>query len=236
MFDARLEINIYRLLRALGRRASAWIGATIAPEIQTVDFSAETEIETAPRAAFEETVCEKTDFLDVRRGNFSELDSTDSELSATAFEYVLPRSLSGNTAAAIPFIKTQDAILVGLEFRDLPAPQNFTGNSRLLCAPAWRLPREITHKSDIVTFLASRFELDFHADVRQLWELGGSYFTSAGVTPEIVYPFAAELDATTAHRSDLTFFNLAALLSRTNQLHDAHLLIVLNRLGHALGQ
>ena len=29
MFDARLEINIYRLLRKLNRSASAWIGANI---------------------------------------------------------------------------------------------------------------------------------------------------------------------------------------------------------------
>lgn len=235
MFDARLEINIYRLLRFLGRGASSWIGAAIEPETQTSSIQPAIQIQSIAHAAFEETTIDAPAFLDVTRGVFAEYDSADREISVAEFEYVVPKLLGKSTAAAIPFIKTADAVLVGLEFRDLPAPQNFTGSSRLLCAPAWRLSREISHKFDIEEFLAARLPIDFNASVLKIWELGGSYFASSGVTPEIVYPFAVEIDEASANNSELTFYDLEKLLRQTDEIHDAHLLILLNRLGHALG-
>ena len=235
MFDARLEINIYRLLRKLNRSASAWIGATISPTIQNFSGKIETNFEIEKRAVFEEIKSAENNFLQLCKSEFVETDSVNIEISRAEFEYVVPRFLSKNTVAAIPFIKTENAIFVGIEFRDLPAPQRFSGNSSLACIPAWRLPFSIEHKFDLENFLREKFPQDFNVQFKNYWELGGSYFTSAGITPEIVYPAAIQLDAESLGETDLKFFELKYLFENTNKIQDAHLLILLNRLGHALG-
>ncbi len=235
MFDARLEINIYRLLRSLNRSASAWIGATISPTTQ--DFSGETErtFEVEKREAFEPIELAENSFLKLCKSEFIEKDSENNEISKAEFEYVVPKDFSKNTVAAIPFLQTGNETLVGIEIRDLPAPQRFSGNSRLACVPAWRLPVEIKHKFDLEPFLLEKFPKDFNVSLKKVWELGGSFFTSAGITPEIVYPLAVELNAETLEKTDLKFFRLKDLLANSDEIQDAHLLILLNRLGHALG-
>lgn len=234
MFDARLEINIYRLLRQLGRSPGNWIGASIDAEIQEVVFEVAEDPDIGTNAAFEIIADAEPTFLDHRRATFTETDSKREILAQSELEFIVPRTFSKNTVSAIPFIRTAHDVLVGIEIRDLPAPQNFTGNSRLACVPAWRLPRSIGHKFEIEEFLRERFPLDFRADVNRVWELGGAYFTSAGITPEIVYPMAVEVGAETAGSSELTFFRLGDIIGRQAELHDAHLLISLNRLEHSL--
>jgi hypothetical protein len=235
MFDARLEINIYRLLRKLKRPASAWIGAEIKPTIQNFSGRVETNFRIDRRETFEPVDAAENSFLKLCRSEFVETDSQNREIARAAFEYVVPKNLSKNTVAAIPFIKTADSILVGIEFRDLPAPQRFSGSSELACVPAWRLPFDVEHKFDLEPFLRERFPADFNISVNKSWELGGSYFTSAGITPEIVYPTAIEFDAQIAGETGLKFFHLKDLLEMSEQVQDAHLLILLNRLAHALG-
>jgi SAM-dependent methyltransferase len=235
MFDARLEINIYRLLRHLKRSASAWIGAQLKPTTQTFAGRVETNFETEPREAFEPVEAAANEFLRLCRSEFVETDSHDNELARAEFEYVVPKNLSKNTVAAIPFVQTEDGILVGIEFRDLPAPQRFTGSSQLACVPAWRLPVEVGHKFDLEPFLNEKFPADFNVSLKKSWELGGSYFCSAGVTPEIVYPLAVEIDAEFRGETGLKFFHLTNLLENSERIQDAHLLILLNRLAHGLG-
>jgi hypothetical protein len=105
----------------------------------------------------------------------------------------------------------------------------------LACVPAWRLPLEVEHKFDLEPFLRDRFPKDLEVSVNKTWELGGGYLTSAGITPEIVYPLAVEIVAEFSDQTDLKFFHLTDLLENSDKIQDAHLLILLNRLGHALG-
>ena len=91
------------------------------------------------------------------------------------------------------------------------------------------------NKFDLENFLREKFLKDFNVNFRKFWELGGSYFTSAGITPEIVYPTAVELNAENLSETDLKFFHLKDLLENSEKIQDAHFLILLNRLGHALG-
>ncbi len=235
MFDARLEINIYRLLRSLKRSNGAWIGAEIKPDSQSFTGKIETEINLKIRQVFEPCELENTHFLKLERSEFIEYDSTGDHLKRAEFEYVSPNNFSKNTVVAIPFFMANDVIFVGVEYRDLPAVQRFTGSSNIVCVPAWRLPKTVSHKFDIQPFLQEKFPKDFNVAVRKTWELGGSYFTSAGITPEIVYPFAVELNAENLSETDLKFFSLKDLLAKVDEIQDAHLLILLNRLAHALG-
>ena len=237
MFDARLEINIYRLLRELKKSTGAWIGAQIQPTLQTapaefrrLDINSSGE----KSEVFEAVESGEPQFLDLRRREFVENDARGETLARAEFEYVVPRSLSRNTAAAIPFFQADGEIFVGLEFRDLPAPQNFAGNSRLICVPAWRLPFSVRDKFALETWLFDSFKKDFSVSLIKCRELGGSYFPTPGATPEIVYPFAVEIAADDLERSDLQFVELGALLEKLDYFQDAHLLILANRLFHAL--
>lgn len=234
MFDARLEINIYRLLRLLNRSASSWIGAEIKPIIQKFFGKIETDFKLEKRQKFEPIEVAENKFLKLCKGTFIETDSDNEVISQTEFEYVVPKNFSKNTVAAIPFVKTENDVLVGVEFRDLPAPQRFTGNSNIACVPAWRLPKIISHKFDIEPFLVERFANDFGVNINKTWELGGSYFTSAGITPEIVYPMAIEVKTDKLDKTDLKFFSLTKLIEKADEIQDAHLLILSNRLAHAL--
>jgi hypothetical protein len=236
MFDARLEINIYRLLRLLNRSASSWIGASIKPTLQNFSGKIEEHFEVEKHEAFESFELTENNFLKLEKSEFIETDSANNEIARTEFEYVVPKNFSKNTVAAIPFFQTEHEIFVGIELRDLPAPQRFTGSSRLACVPAWRLPHSVEHKFDLEPFLREKFPQDFNISIGKTWELGGSFFTSAGITPEIVYPLAVEINAENLGETDLKFFYLKTLTDNSDKIQDAHLLILLNRLAHSLGR
>ncbi|MEP6925203.1 MAG: methyltransferase domain-containing protein [Pyrinomonadaceae bacterium] len=237
MFDARLEINVYRLLRELRKSTGAWIGAQITAKAQTApEKFLELKIPSPGEnvQAFEAVESGEPQFLELRRGEFVESDARGETLARAEFEYVVPRRLSRNTAAAIPFFQADGKIFVGLEFRDLPAPQNFTDNSRLICVPAWRLPFSVKDTFRLETLLLDFFKKDFCASPIKCWELGGSYFPTPGVTPEIVYPFAVEIETGDLAQCDLQFVEIGSLMEKLDQVQDAHLLILANRLFHAL--
>jgi hypothetical protein len=118
--------------------------------------------------------------------------------------------------------------------RDLPAVQSFAGNSRILTIPSWRVPLSLQNIGDLPAFLTAALHRDFQLNVRNTWELGGSYFSSPGVTPEVVYPFVVEIEANDIASSPLHFIDTDLLASNLDQLHDAHLLIATHRLRHAI--
>lgn len=239
MFDARLEINIYRLLRDLGRGCGPWIGAPIALSVQphTPSTSEPAQVLTPPaRAAFDQPEpLPRPQFLSLYEGSFEERDSSGGTLAEARFEYVRPGRLSDNTLLVLPAFRTAQGVFVGVEHRDLPAAQSFDGSSIMAAAPAWRLPPTVTHLSEIPHFLKGALRRDFNLDAGLVWELGGAYLPTSGVTPEVVYPFVVEVEANQCPRSGLQFVSLNELTAKPGLLRDAHLLVVTHRLAHALG-
>jgi hypothetical protein len=239
MFDARLEINIYHLLEMLGRRAGPWIGAPISLSAQTAEFSSGATRDpfvTEPVAVFARAeMSPGPEFLLIKEGTFVERTNTRNRISEVAFEYVIPKELSFTSVVALPVVKTQDGIFVGLELRDLPAVQSFMGSSRILTTPAWRVPRDVKNHNELPAFLSGAMQRDFGVSVLDTWELGGPYFCSPGVTPEVVYPFLAEIDAKDVPSSSLHFVKMENLRRSLNLISDPHLLIAAYRLTHSLG-
>ena len=240
MFDARLEINIYRLLRERGLSMGPWIGAQV--DLGTQDeagltvSSASAAVAGPRRGAFQEVEENKESlFLSIREGVFAEIDVAGNRLAEAEFEYIQPRVLSKNTVVGIPVAKTPGGIYVAIEHRDLPAVQRFTGSSTITTAPAWRLPSDISHRSQIPEFMKMVTARDFGIDIRGYWELGGPYFPTPGVTPELVRPYAVEIDLSNLGGSPLILVRADDLLANIHLVTDAHLLIALNRLSHALG-
>jgi hypothetical protein len=131
---------------------------------------------------------------------------------------------------------------------DLPAVQAFEGRSDVWVTPAWRLPQDVSNLSAARAFLRERLRAEHGIEVGDVWTLGGRYFPvgdvwtlggryfpSAGLTTEVVYPFAVEVRGETATSAPLCFFDLADLVRRAEQAVDGHLRISLWRAAHALG-
>ena len=239
MFDARLEINIYHLLRQLSRGCGPWIGAPIALSVQPHAFTPSDSAQVlAPptRAAFgRPTPLPRPQFLSLCEGSFVEQDRVGTTLAEARFEYVHPNRLSNNTLVALLAFRTAQGVFVGVEHRDLPAVQSFSGSSTMAAAPAWRLPPSVTHLSEVPHYLQGALREDFDLDARRVWELGGAYLPTSGVTPEVVYPFAVEVNADECAGAGLQFVLLNELTAQSWLLQDAHLLVATYRLAHALG-
>ena len=239
LFDARLEINIYRLLAGLGKPAGPWIGASceLTSQEGIVNESGKAALETGTSRAFDATVLGVSPrFLSLRQASFVESGRGGQVLAESALEYVVPRALSRNTVVVVPVLKMNGRVLVGLEHRDLPAVQRFTGSSTIVVAPAWRLPDSVRNESDLEVFTGTALPREFGVTIRRQSELGGAYFATPGVTPEVVYPIVAEIDAGGVESSPLKFIEVGDTLESIPQIEDAHLLVVLFRLAHLLGR
>ncbi len=220
------------MLHELQRSHGPWIGAPIKLTEQAFELDSAPDVLT-PHSAFDS--CELPagpQFLSIREGTFLERTRSGKVVSEVAFEYVVPQKLSLSTVTVVPVVKTVSATYLGVEWRDLPAVQSFGGSSRILTIPSWRLPLSLQSIGELPSFVTAALHRDFRLTVRNTWELGGSYFSSPGVTPEVVYPFVVEVEANDIAASPLHFINLLDL--NPDQLHDAHLLISTHRLRHAL--
>ncbi len=232
MFDARLELNVSRLCRLRGLARGPWIGA----ELELVEHAASPralELPT-PRARFEPLPDDgaPTAFLEVCRGEFVELAADERALATATFEYVRPRALSHNTLTMLPVVRAGGVLWVGLEARDLPAVQLDTGSSTLLTLPALRLPRDVGSLDAAVAHGLARLEAEHDLRARRAYALGGRYYPSTGVTPEVAYPYVVDV-AEVGPRCALVFRPLDEALALP--LSDAHLLTALFRLSHAMG-
>jgi Methyltransferase domain len=231
MFDARLEICVYRLLRGRGRSLGPWIGE--APPGFAAGVSA---LVPGRRVAYEESADGTPDFLSVREGRFVERDGGGGVLAEVPFEYVVPRQMSISTLVALPMARTADGVFVGVEHRDLPAVQHFTGSSTIVAPPSWRLPLTVSHRWELPAFAAGAVERESGLRVRRSWELGGPYLATPGVTPESIYPFVAEVELDRAADSPLRFIHVDDLAAHLGLVESANLLIAASRLLHALGR
>jgi SAM-dependent methyltransferase len=244
MFDARLEIGIYRLLERLKRSLGPWIGAPLKLSEQAleelpkpaVDINVSPDLLPVRRVAFEP--CElsvEPRFLSIREGTFVERTQAGDVISEVPFEYVAPQDFGLSTVVVLPVVKTESDVFVGVEVRDLPVVQSFTGSSSIIAAPSWRLPRTVRNVGALPAFVADAIQREFALTVRHAWELGGPYFSSPGVTPEVVYPLVVEVEANGVGSSPLHFVDCSTLARNLDRICDAHLLITTYRVRHALG-
>ncbi len=241
--DARLELNLYHLLWTLGESLGPWIGVELSLQTQQpTDFvpQSATQVLTLPEVAVFEPMTQpdaRPGFLALHTAHVEELDCSDQIVRHTTLELCAPRTYSLSTVSLVPVAKLGEEIVVGVERRDLPAVQLQTEAKRsgLITCPAWRLPKTITTRSDAEEEVSRNLLGHFGVRALRVLPLGGKYYPSIGATPEVVYPMLAEVDAASLPHSALAFVRLSQLLSERDRIEDAHLLIALCRLAHALG-
>lgn len=237
--DARLELNVYALLRSLGRAVGPWIGETIAlPECAVAARTTMSQLHArAARRAWRSAEREESPgFLELRAARFEELDARGDVVGAQVLEWVMPRRRSASTVACAVLARSGGEIWLGLDDDDLPAAQAFRGRSEILVAPAWRLPSGIATMHEARAFLAERLALEHGVRAAEIAELGGRYHPSPGVTPEVVHPFfvaVESVDATPARA--LRWVPLRDAIDNARDLVDGHLRIVAHRAAHTLG-
>jgi hypothetical protein len=236
--DARLEMNVYQLLAARGLDAGPWIGEELAPRQVALEPTTVAALRARPaRRRFRRAAPQQSrGFLEIHRSWFSEHDAAGQVVARRALELVVPAPLSLNTVATAPLARRGDVLLLGLDDFDLPAAQCFNGNSELLVAPAWRLPREVASLAAARAWVLERLEAEYGLRCGEAWELGGPYHPTPGVTPEVVHPFALEvLGERAGARRRLTWVPLGELVRDGGLLIDGHLRVVALRAAHALG-
>lgn len=226
--EARLELNIYALLRHLGQRPDKWLGTDVmqppAGAVQTRKLS---DLLAAPKSAVWEEQAAPAGYLHYIRSSFADRSRT-TELARRELEFVLPAKASANVISIAPLaMNAAGEVCIGLERRDLPAPQAYEGDSSIYVLPAWRLPMDVTDED-----AAAAFAVDKLGGANAM-KLGASYYPSLGITPERVYPFALHCAAATL-KEPLVYVSLRDLFDNLERLRDAHLMIAALRVVHAL--
>jgi SAM-dependent methyltransferase len=237
--DARLELEVRELLGRIGIAPGPWIGETLvlrpAAAPPPVLSSIATLRARPARRAFESIAAATGPrFLDIACGLFEELDAAGRPLHRRALEYVLPGPLSTNTIAAAPLWRAADDVYLGVADDDLPAAQAMSGNSQLLVAPAWRLPRHLATTTPARAWIADRLRADYGLRCGDTFELGGRYHPSPGLSPEAVWPVAFEVLGCEAAPRSLLWVPLADLAAASDLLLDGHLRVLARRAAHAL--
>jgi hypothetical protein len=238
LFDARLELLVYCLLLERGAPLEPWIGALpqLTPRPVSLPIvAARAALEARrPRSWLREEGA-PISFLELRASDFVEESADGQALRTARFEYVVPRALSATTLALLPVIAGERDVWVGVERRELPAVGEWFDSSELAVAPAWRLPREVRDLPRAEAWVRERLRAEHGVEAGALWQLGGRYFPSSGVTPEVVYPYLCEIEPTGAAAARWSWTSLRELVAERQRIHDGHLLSLVFRAAHALG-
>ncbi|PIE15971.1 MAG: SAM-dependent methyltransferase [Proteobacteria bacterium] len=239
--DSRLELNVYDLLLRRGVRVGPWIGAALeVPEGPAPPRTARLEELRAapPRRRFQSApLRDSSGFLALARVRFDERDAAGVVVASNPLEVVTPRRYRLDTVVTACLRRWGGRIWLGVDDDDLPAAQCFDGHSNLLVAPAWRLPAEVDGAKAAVAWVRERLAREYGVGAGAMVPLGGPWYPSPGVTPEVVHAYAVVVtdEAAGAARA-LTWVDLDALVAGRAQLREGHLRTVAQRAAHALGR
>jgi hypothetical protein len=125
---------------------------------------------------------------------------------------------------------------IGVADEDLPAAQCFLGNSELLVAPAWRIPKELRALEAARQWVFAQLRQEYDLKLGETWELGGAYYPSAGMSPEVAFPVAIEVVRQGSGGRPLYWLPLREVAPNLDAFADGHLRIAALRAAHALGQ
>lgn len=231
--DARLEGHLFSLMRRLGREPGPWLGDTLQAE-QAAVAPTPGRWQQPRRREYLPLNPTATPFLEISAHRYQELDADGEVLAEQTLESVRPTAVSALSLATLPLQWcSATGWWAGLQWTHLPAAQAFSGSSGLFVAPAWRLPLppgEGHSWRATELFGADRLLEQHGLRVRRWARMGGPYFPSPGLTPELVHPLAAAVEPIQEAPPDpLHWFTLEFLLQRWSELQDGHLRCLLLR-------
>lgn len=235
--DARLELNTYELLLQRGASLGPWIGEQIVLRRECVlpvrlqnTFAAP-----PPRRMFSRAE-RAAGFLALHACEVVEHNGAGELVGQTTLECVKPSQRSTTTVACALLASIGGEVYIGIEDDDLPAAQAFRGSSSLWVCPAWRLPPGTTSMAAAYGFVQERLRREYGVDAHARWDLGGAYYPSLGLSPEVVFPMAIEVQpCDVPGNRTLTWVGVRDLVRQRSLIQDGHLRIALLRAAHACG-
>lgn len=255
VLDGRLERMAYLIMLRNGIDPGAWLGdpfevqSAAAGELRRVSIEELTD--PGPRGVFKRREHSHSGFLDLWQGTFREHDSNGEIIAESAREYYYPTVESGlgrNKVALLPVTRSPEGeILIGLDLNHYPAAQEHpvtsrgdplgsgAGGSRLATVLSYRLSNETKRFDEALSFSRGVLGRDWGLSARRLFRLGGGYFSSPGVTPDLTYPILVET-AKIEHRGrSLHWIPIDRAAGYLGSFRDASTITALARCGHLLG-
>ena len=236
--EARLEMNIYALMRQAGVTPEPWIGDAFPLAQAPCNLSVRFNQVAANTDRFVQVPFHADDaYLDIHRSRFVERGK-DSVLASEVLEFAVPaqgstkQSPATNSVIILPVIKrdSDGEIMVGLKSQSFPSVQQHDGQGSILGLPGFNVPTGVKSRLALNNHICDRENLD----TSSISPLGESYFPSMGILPHRVYPFMVS-DPALSDRDDLSFVSLREVFCNLDQCKDAHLIIAVYRAVHALG-
>lgn len=235
--EPEIERAVYRLLVDQRMPVGPWIGAGINIDEGEVGFPISTELFSSslrpsrPYDPINDELSPK--YQSVVEGTFSELDREGKVLRERQLEYIHPRELSNNKILVVPLRRGKDGrIHVGLERRALPSLQETYGDANTFSLPEYRLPKEITELEDGCDWVMNRIKEEFSLSSDKFVPLGGKYWSSPAISPEVTYPFAVEVWGPTGN---LFWIPLEEVVGCHSLIRNGHTLTGVFRAAHATG-
>ena len=231
--DSRLEIHCAELLEHLGEHPGSWIGESLTLE-GSIEKPPVATSKIESRRAFLETD-QSSSFLHLGSRVFQELSATGAVVDELQLDYVVPRNLSLNTVATALLQHHNGSTYIGLQDDDFPAVQCFVGHSNLVVTPAWRLPPKVDDLLALENFTSEVLSKQHGLRVKQFFTLGGPYYPSSGATPEIVYPYAVEVEQVEETPLEpLIWLPIEEVAGALPRYQDGHLRVLVSRVYRAL--
>lgn len=188
--EPRLELHVFELMSNYQIPLPKWIGEVMPKlpgQAKEVD---------EPEDLLEEI--EKTEFGDEKKGAVhlrpvksvfveeGKVGRATRGLAAKDVEFIITDDGIENIAVVVPLTRGWDnSLLVALDPKILPVPQRLGGDGAILNAPSFVLPKDVRSVEDAKAYVANKFGVP----TDNVAQLGESYFTHVGVTPQRVYPF-----------------------------------------------
>jgi hypothetical protein len=246
--EARLELNLYNLLRRLRKPVGPWIGGSIEPGEIAVENprSIEEALAAAKNYRVFREVADGSGWIDIVRSEFHERELRDGRERVTArreLEFVVPnpacsRDVSTNGATLLPVVKDTKTgrFFIGLQRLNeqqsqFPAIQFKEGHSGHVTIAGLRLPSSIAYAQAVPAWIARQTGVRDGA----VKKLGEGYFPSLGVLPNRIFPYVIT-EPGDYWRERCDFYGLHEVLAHIESLRDANTMIAVFRLTHVLNQ
>ena len=95
--------------------------------------------------------------------------------------------------------------------------------------------RDIISLTPARDWVRARLLREYGVECGEVWDLGGRYHPSPGVTSEVVHPMAFEVEREADASRALHWINLRDATAHLDGVVDGHLRIAVLRAAHALG-